>query len=425
VTGACRPVPSDRFAPDVPPGGSADRMRTRLPAPTRAPATAAGAPALHRFAALDGLRGLAVLAVIVFHAFHVSEQGAAGVMDRVANRAAQSGWIGVDLFFVLSGFLITRILDATRGVPGRARTFYARRFLRIFPLYYAFLAAVFLVAPRLTDDPAPFRASLGTPAWSWLYLTNVAVALHGWGAVAEFLTHFWSLAIEEQFYLVWPWLVFWLPRERMMRVCLAVAALALACRIALVTAGQPTAAYVLMPARMDGLALGAWVALAVQDGEVRLRARSLRAAAAAALAVAVIAFARRGLVMSDGMVVTAGITSLAVLFAGTVGWAVTGGGGRAGRLLAHPALRSVGRYSYAMYVLHLPLLELYAHHDPGARAVRGVRFPYQLALAGAAVLASYGAAWISWHAWERYFLAAAPPSSSLARGPAIAEAGAP
>src|SRR4051794_6075265 len=400
-------------------------MRTRLPAPPCAPATGTGAPALRRFAALDGLRGLAVLAVIVFHAFHVSGPGAPGVMDRMANRAAQSGWIGVDLFFVLSGFLITRNLDAMRGVPGRARTFYARRFLRIFPLYYAFLAAVFLVAPHLARDPAPFRASLGPPAWSWLYLTNVAVALHGWSAVAGVLTHFWALAIEEQVYLVWAWLGFPLPRERVMQLCLAVAALSLACRVALVMARQPTAAYVLTLARMDGLSLGAWVALAAQDGAVRLRARSLRAVAAAALAVAVIAFARRGLVMSDGVVVTAGITSLAVLFAGTVGWAVTGADGRAGSLLVHPALRSVGKYSYAMYVFHLPLLELYARHDPAAWAVLGLRFPFQLALAGAAVLVSYGAAWISWHAWERYFLAAAPPSASLARGPAIAEAGAP
>src|SRR4051812_19242244 len=166
--GARRPSPAA--------AGGATRVH---PDASAASGRGAGGPALQRFPALDGLRGLAVLAVVVFHAFHASAPAAPGLVDKVVNRLAQSGWIGVDLFFVLSGFLITRILYATRAAPDRARSFYTRRFLRIFPLYYAFLAAVFLLAPPLSADPARFRAALGAPAWSWLYLTNVAVALHG------------------------------------------------------------------------------------------------------------------------------------------------------------------------------------------------------------------------------------------------------
>ena len=97
--------------------------------------------------ALDGLRGVAVLAVLLFHFAHLDRP--AGLAQRWLLSATGAGWAGVDLFFVLSGFLITGILLDARGSSGYFRTFYLRRVLRIFPLYYAYLAVLFWVVPRL------------------------------------------------------------------------------------------------------------------------------------------------------------------------------------------------------------------------------------------------------------------------------------
>lgn len=103
---------------------------------------------------------------------------------------ARFGWAGVDLFFVLSGFLITRILAESRGARNYFRVFYVRRFLRIFPLYYASLLLLVVL----------FGVGARESAWYWLYASNVRMTLDGWPAAP--ISHFWSLAVEEQYYLV-------------------------------------------------------------------------------------------------------------------------------------------------------------------------------------------------------------------------------
>src|SRR5262249_40880734 len=144
---------------------------------------------------LDGLRAVAVLAVVAHHTLP------GPLVD-----ALNPGAAGVRLFFVLSGFLITGILlgcresMAQQGAGQALASFYARRFLRIFPLYYFALAVVLLAGVQEARDGA---------AWHLAYLSNVYGVRQGWlGSLA----HFWSLAVEEQFYLVWPALVLSLPR---------------------------------------------------------------------------------------------------------------------------------------------------------------------------------------------------------------------
>jgi peptidoglycan/LPS O-acetylase OafA/YrhL len=159
--------------------------------------------------ALDGVRGLAALLVMIFHfgRAEVPGRGAAAV-----GFFAQFGWGGVDLFFVLSGFLICGILLDTRDRPGFLRTFYTRRALRIFPLYFAFLAAyIFVIAPRL-----PGASDIEVrQRWLWLYVSNFDVAAHGWySGGGSHANHLWSLAIEEQFYLLAPFAVLALSRRR-------------------------------------------------------------------------------------------------------------------------------------------------------------------------------------------------------------------
>ena len=207
--------------------------------------------------ALDGLRGVAVLLVLGFHFLHLDGREELP-FDRAVLAAAGAGWCGVDLFFVLSGFLITGILLDAKGSEGWLSTFWTRRALRIFPLHYAYLAALFLVAPWLLPA-AGLAVPATTQAWFWTYSGNVLFALRGtFDGAPSFTAHLWSLAVEEQFYLVWPLVVALLTRRGVAWACLTAIAGAAALRFALLSHGPElaNAAYVLMPSRMDALAIG-------------------------------------------------------------------------------------------------------------------------------------------------------------------------
>ena len=161
--------------------------------------------------ALDGVRGLAVLGVLLLH--FIGNMQPQDALERALVTVTKYGSYGVELFFVLSGFLITGILYDARNKPHYFRNFYMRRLLRIFPLYYGVLALVFLVAPLIPLLQGPTLDYLvERQAWAWLYAVNIYIAKHGdWSL--SYLDHFWSLAIEEHFYLFWPLVVFLLARR--------------------------------------------------------------------------------------------------------------------------------------------------------------------------------------------------------------------
>jgi peptidoglycan/LPS O-acetylase OafA/YrhL len=208
-----------------------------------------------------------------------------GEADRVFYIVAQNGWIGVDLFFVLSGFPITRILLNAKGTARYFRTFYARRALRIFPLYYGFLFLWFFVVPNVVQlSPAgPFQRGSDTQLWFWTYASNWLSITNR--VVPHGLNHFWTLAIEEQFYLVWPAVVLLVSRRTLARICIALVPLGFLFRLWLMTTPYAhTGGYVLTPARMGTLAVGAWLACALTD--VRVRQKVERAAPAVLLACA-------------------------------------------------------------------------------------------------------------------------------------------
>jgi peptidoglycan/LPS O-acetylase OafA/YrhL len=197
---------------------------------------------------LDGVRGVAILSVMGFHVAQGLQLP--GPLALVAG----FGWAGVDLFFALSGFLITGILLDARGRPDYYRRFYARRTRRIFPLYFAYIGVLAVLMP---GDWFPWYAT---------YLLNVRVALaNNWSASVAGTAFFWSLCVEEQFYAVWPAIVARLTDRRVLRLCLALAALALVARIWAVATGHVFAAYVLLFTRMDGLALGAAAAVVARQ----------------------------------------------------------------------------------------------------------------------------------------------------------------
>jgi peptidoglycan/LPS O-acetylase OafA/YrhL len=367
------------------------------------------APGTHH-PALDGLRGIAILSVMAFHFVLFSGIQPQGRLERVLFSCGEAGWFGVDLFFVLSGFLITGILFDTRDRPGFGKTFYGRRALRIFPLYYGFLALRFFVLPRLASaSPAlrmiPFESQL----WQWGYLSNVQITLRGWEALPYDLQHFWSLAIEEQFYLVWPWLVFSLSRRALLRVCAGMMVGALVLRAVLDGHGLGIPSYVLTPARMDPLAVGA--ALALISREPRDRAVAARFSKpvllVAGLALALMFVLRHGLRFQDPVVGTFGFSLLAVFFGALLFVGLTAPPtGRAGRALSAAPFRFFGKYSYALYVFHQPVALRLAAAGLGALLIPkvGGRLPGVVCFAAAALAVSLVAALLSWNLWEKYFL---------------------
>lgn len=385
-----------------------------MPANEGAAPAAAATPIAHRpnrYPALDGIRGIAVLAVMTFHFFLFGKMASIDAVDRVAAGMANAGWAGVDLFFVLSGFLITGILFDARGTPHFLWNFYARRVLRIFPLYYGVLVAFFVILPHLFSTSAVIRANTHGQLWFWSYLSNVHVALHGWSATSEYVDHFWSLSIEEQFYMLWPFVVAALPRRALLRACGAIAAVSLLLRIWLHAHHMPNAAFVLTATRMDALAIGAFVALAVRDpDEFRSMLRWVRPMlATTTLLLAAIWIARRGFDKNDPVVGTVGFTLLALTFGALIVLAIdpAGEASRMTRFFLARPLRELGKYSYSLYVFHQPVALLLVSAGisaAAAPAVWGSALPGEVAYAAIAGTISLIAAMLSWHLYERHFL---------------------
>ena len=325
------------------------------------------------YPALDGLRAIAFLMVFGQH-----------------YRSTPWGWAGVDLFFVLSGFLITGILFDSRNDPHRVRNFYVRRTLRIFPLYYGVLLLLLLAYPlmRWTWD------------WRWLvwpaYLGNFARFVHPgtsmaaaqtlgdfqvrgtrhWTGTTFYLGHFWSLCVEEQFYLVWPWIVFWV-RDR--RVLVWICAVMIPGCLVLRLLGQhffppwmldEEVLYRVLPFRLDALLTGGLVALLLRGPAAATLHRFGRIAlplATLTIAVYVLASPLRHLWTNPypypawrltwGLTILDLFTALVILRAiQPMSWVY--------RVLNFKPLRWLGLISYGLYVLHDIPHNVYVH---GAR----------------------------------------------------------
>jgi peptidoglycan/LPS O-acetylase OafA/YrhL len=364
-----------------------------------------------RLATLDGIRGIAVLLVMAFHfdRYGPVQNPPEILIDRAVVGVARIGWMGVDLFYVLSGFLITGILCDSAGAPHYFRNFYARRCLRILPVYYLTLAVFLIALPGMFPAHAGLQALQGEGIWYWTYLINERIARTGWPDFGA-LGHFWSLAVEEQFYLVWPVLILLATRRATLRICLALIPLALLLRAALWMRGEPDAAFVLTAARLDALAVGAFIALIVRLEGLSRRAVSQARwwAIGSGLALVVTYSATSGLSTDNSVAMTLGLTLLATLFGSMLVLVLAAAGrGFFGRLLSTPPLRFFGKYSYAMYVAHHPLLffiplsvSVWFGRLP---LVQGSQLPARLAFSCAALIATIVLAMASWHLWEKHF----------------------
>lgn len=168
----------------------------------------------NRIKELDGLRGIAVILVMALHLFKRAAYFTEHPVLETFTQFTTVGWVGVDIFFTLSGFLITSILLKSKTDEHYFRNFYVRRVLRIFPLYYAAIAFVLLFAPKVEPE---FTEQLGTALpIMLLYQQNWALLFKDFH-ITQYLGITWSLAIEEQFYLIWPFIVYKLDREKLVK----------------------------------------------------------------------------------------------------------------------------------------------------------------------------------------------------------------
>ena len=297
-------------------------------------------------AALDGLRGVAILLVLFYH------YGASGLgfgMTSPILSMSHVGWIGVDLFFVLSGFLITGILYDSRTGPRYLRNFYVRRILRIFPLYFTALIIVMILSVLWSSAGIWGTAN---PLWIALFLTNAIAAFAGPDSVGV-LGHFWSLAIEEHFYLFWPFVVAWGSRRRLVAVCLSIIILSFTARCAAVLYGlSPDAVYFLTPFRIDALAAGAVISLAIR-GPLGIEGLIIPAWVLGSISLVcllVLTLLCNGLPYSDPMVQMLGYSLLALMFGSVILIGLTWS--PATTLFENSILRWFGKYSYGLYVWH-------------------------------------------------------------------------
>jgi peptidoglycan/LPS O-acetylase OafA/YrhL len=359
--------------------------------------------------ALDGIRGIAILIVLFHHLVYSSGINRHFWLDLQFFKLAHSSWLGVDLFFVLSGFLITGILYEAKGSERYFSSFYGRRVLRIFPLYYGFLLLALLLFPRWLP-PESAQNLVDNQHWYWLYLSNFYVALEGWQDPSH-LGHFWSLAIEEQFYLLWPLAVWALDRRALMRLAVACFVGALVIRLALVAADVSTlVAYVMLPTRMDSLAAGAFLALCIRGNRGMAVLGSWPRWILAGSAAVVIGLYIRGgrLRAEDPLVTIIGYTAIAAAFAASIALVLTATRhGWLRRGLSSMPLTLLGRYSYGLYVVHVPII-LFLE----SAGLRATQFPRLLGstLPGVAVFCAVGGllslavAAASYHLWEAPFL---------------------
>ena len=329
---------------------------------------------------LDALRGLAIL-LVIFH--NASEKfPALHLQGLFAN-----GWMGVDLFFVLSGFLITGILLDTKLSEGYLKNFYARRCLRIWPLYYSVIFFMFVVLPLLSRSEGRIIFEKSSPWWAYpLFLQNFLISPVS-TAAAGALGVTWSLAIEEQFYLVWPWIVKFCSYAQLRRIAIAVICLSPVLRFYF--SRHHIDLYTNVFCRLDGLMAGAFLAFVVRADNF-LPSKFIRRAWISLLIAAPLAFLTEALharwvVFSWSAVASAAFVYLSLF--SSQKWLQAG--------LMNPFLVYTGTISYGLYLLHKISFGM-------VQTLRLDRYPFLIM--PTILLASYALAALSWHLLEKPFL---------------------
>jgi peptidoglycan/LPS O-acetylase OafA/YrhL len=354
-----------------------------------------------RIPALDGIRGLAIAAILAVHSIELIL--ASVPYSRFVHTLfglLSTGWLGVDIFFVLSGFLITTILFEERTKPDFWSDFYLRRSLRILPPFAAVfgitILAIHFLLPAIRLTPAILLPAIFFLE-NWTILNNTDMPM---------LPQLWSLAVEEQFYLLWPQAATRLGGASILKLSIALAAATELLRIGLALKQvNPYVIYTITPTRIDGLSIGAALSAAMTLPRAqRFLALFWRRIALGSAVLWVVAFLvmhrilHPGNVRSQILAIPPTIVLTAMIIFGSVTSALPA---KLGRLLASPVLTYLGRRSYAIYLLHYPILATVLQSRlHGRLAGLPPGFPVNILLTVTAIAASLVLAEISWRLIE-------------------------
>lgn len=344
-----------------------------------------------RIPELDGLRGLAVLAVVLGHYFGEVPHGF---------HLLAAGWVGVDVFFTLSGFLIGGILLDNRGASNYFSTFYMRRTCRIFPIYFVIIPLILVFMHVYGSSAAWIDPAL--PAGTYLtytqnlYMTYVGSQGNSW------LLPTWSLAVEEQFYILLPLVVFFAPPRVLFRISLALIAVAPITRASMLFAGgtHQIGAYVLLPSRWDLLFLGVIAALIWRDQRLWTLVRTRNAlplkVAALACGWTTVAIMLAERVLDVPLLHSVGLLFLGICTASYILLIVSDS--YKGTTLNSRGLRFFGSISYGLYLIHQPVAGLLHGLLLGTRP--DTANVTQTLVTVAALITSVVLAWLSWKFFE-------------------------
>jgi len=350
-------------------------------------------------AELDGLRAIGLCLVLIDHFWL---EGFSYAIFQLGNM----GWIAMDSFFVMSGLLITGILLDSREKPNYFSTYYARRSLRIFPLYYAVLLVWWAIG-RFTNyglDAANMLQNWGSPLWFVFYAGNLREAAVGFPPKLLGYAPLWSLQVEEQFYLLFPLAVFLLRRDHLRRLLITAIVLSPILRVAgyLWQPTNPFLQYVQLPTHCEGIALGALIAIRLRRGPWRISRPLLAAATAVLLAIAAAGsvlstWGTRNQAWGSNWDRLAGYSVSSLGCACLVLWLVCYRGSAYTRWLRIPPFRYLGKISYGVYMLH-PIALWIVIELSKKRIVHFHKDDWRYV--AAATILSLAFAAISWHFFE-------------------------
>jgi peptidoglycan/LPS O-acetylase OafA/YrhL len=364
----------------------------------------------NRIKELDGLRGIAVVVVMALHFFNRAKYFTENPVLKNVSFIALAGWVGVDIFFTLSGFLITSILLKSKADEHYFRNFYVRRILRIFPLYYAALAIIIFFAPKVEPE---FLGQLKTSLpIMLLYQQNWALLFKDFH-ITQYLGITWSLAIEEQFYFLWPFIVYKLDRDTLAKVSIGYIVVSIVGRI-LGTLLWPNLAdvstffYYTSFARFEEMLLGGLLAVFLTYDGAKDTVRKFAAPlffASFSLFVALHFLSLPGAPHPEHAslpLTMGGYTTAALFTVGLIGIFITRPPQNIfRRIFGNPVLTFLGKYSYSMYLFHmiptLILLDVFWHSG-----MRGWK-PYLL-YPLAAYIVTVIIALLTWNLFEKHIL---------------------
>jgi peptidoglycan/LPS O-acetylase OafA/YrhL len=345
------------------------------------------------YPALDGLRGVAVILVILYHNFYIIP-------------FLRFGWMGVDIFFVLSGFLITSTFLASRDKPRPLLWFYWKRILRIFPLYYLSLIIFILILPLFIHIPGSGYYT-SNQLWWWIFLENWFYIFNHQSTLRQsYLIHFWSLALEEQYYLICPWILLFIKdRQSLIRFILAALCLTFAARFVIWRLADKDLSlfFFFNFTRIDGLCVGSLLAIATHFSIPDLGRRLIKITIITGSVCIILLMLKHFALPTlpffafGGYILISLITALIIHFLR----------GSANTLLLNNRwLVLTGRISFGIYVIHWPIYLIGSPYIEHLLLPSGKNpsLPHQIMISFICTAITWLLAYLSYYGYEIYFL---------------------